>query len=561
MNGILGVYSMFVNLGFKSAVDVGAAAFWWKLDIVSQFCGSFGAMIFLLVAYGEEFVKKKSVIFFLFFSGTVILCVDLFYIFTIGHPVSTGHPVSAIWGGGWSYSFLDGFDFLSANLAVLLTTAASMSFFKVRRSLGNKHEQVVLLSVLWLVIIALLVVDGFVWFPLQDISLLALNVGVGVAIWKYGLFPLRELKDQLFHSQKMEALGTLSAGIAHDINNILGGISMMADNMRISLDEPPVEVADILASCDRGKELTSNVLGYAGKRRFKKVVFDFSEIVERVHVILGRTVSNNIEIRMSSDRGPYYVNADMAQIEQVLMNVCVNSVDAMPDGGEIDFAVFKDEKRVTVRISDTGCGMSEDVMEKVFDPFFTTKSMADGTGLGLSVAWGVISDHGGKIEMKSDLRRGTAVDISLPIVDGDNVERRDTEGLDGVSWGDWMALIVDDESLILSAMKRLLCTMHMQSFTAENGAEAISVYRENRDKIGVIIMDQIMPGMTGLETIKKLEEIDPHVRGKVIMCSGYTNADIPDDLQYVPKPMKIQDLVIKITRILKSQSGGVKCFK
>jgi two-component system cell cycle sensor histidine kinase/response regulator CckA len=388
---------------------------------------------------------------------------------------------------------------------------------------------------------------------------------------------LSELKlahEQLIQAQKMEALGTLAGGIAHDFNNILTGILGFASLVKIEISEGSTiyrYIEQIERAAIRASELTSKILTFARRSRFEIKTVNLNEVITEVLQILDRTVDRSIKIKNILSQEPCYVDIDITKMEQALMNICVNAIEAMPSGGELTIkteisSLYYDntmkklskqsegEKHVLVSVIDTGMGMDSDTQRKIFDPFFTTKGKSGGTGLGLSTVYGVINEFGGYIEVESKPGAGTIFNVCLPF-SKQTVEtktHRDWERFPEIPKGNGETiLLVDDEKVILELGSNMLQHLGYNIVLAEDGIVAIDLYKKYGNKIALVILDLIMPHLSGKEVFDQLRQINPDV--KIIVSTGYAKEELLQPLLdrrangFLSKPYKIQEL-----------AGGVK---
>jgi PAS domain S-box-containing protein len=358
----------------------------------------------------------------------------------------------------------------------------------------------------------------------------------------------KEVERQLTHAQKMESIGMLAGGVAHDFNNLLAGIMGYASLIKIQAPAENVfhEYAQIIEqSALRGSELTHKLLAFARGGKYMIENVNLNEIADEVLSILKHTIEKKIVIVKDLEPDLRFVKADASQINQVLLNLCVNARDAMTGAG-------KDEYRLTIRtfniylekqsfamgdvcpagayvgieVSDTGTGVSPMILPRIFDPFFTTKEKGQGTGLGLSMVYGIIKNHDGYIDVKSEPTIGTSFAIYLPAVKSE-VEDKDAatigqlrEEIDEVAGGSETILLIDDEKFIRDLGKIFLKNKGYKVLEAADGEEGIVVYQNNHDEIDLVLLDMIMPNKSGSEVYYELVKINPDV--KVIIVSGFS---------------------------------------
>ncbi len=380
-------------------------------------------------------------------------------------------------------------------------------------------------------------------------------------------------KEQLNRSQKLESIGTLAGGIAHDFNNLLMGIQGNASLMMFDLDpsDPLCErLKHIEEQVRSGADLTNQLLGFAQGGRYELKPTDLNEIVENTASMFGRT-RKEITIHRKYERGLRPVEADRTQMGQVFMNLFLNASQAMPGGGEIYLEtenILVDDakglplalspgKYVRIAISDTGSGMDAKTLERIFDPFFTTKEMGRGTGLGLATVYGIVKGHGGAIDVDSKPGLGTTFRIYLPATDKAIAGKMPAEAK--VLRGTETLLLVDDENMVLDVTRSMLQSLGYRVFCASNGREAMEIYRGKKDEIDLVILDMIMPGVSGSETFDGLRKINP--KQKVLLSSGYSiHGEAKELLErgcsgFLQKPFQLKDLAREVRTILDAQDS------
>jgi len=382
----------------------------------------------------------------------------------------------------------------------------------------------------------------------------------------------KRMEAELIQAQKMEAIGTLAGGIAHDFNNILMGILGYTSLMLLNT-EPDNTSHERLKSIEHlvesGADLTKQLLGFARGGKYEVKPTDVNELVRRSSEIFGRT-KKEITIHRNYQKDLYTADVDRGQIEQVLLNLFVNAWQAMPGGGDLYLEtsnVTLDEiytrlhsinpgNYVKISVTDNGTGMDQATQRRIFEPFFTTKGMGLGTGLGLASAYGIIKNHGGIINVYSEVGRGTTFTIYLPastraIFEEKIIPAEAKKSTESV-------LIVDDQDMILAVARDMLKALGYKVFTAQGGKEALAIYNENKKSIDVVILDMIMPSMSGGETFDKLKAINPDVR--VILSSGYSiNGQATEIMQrgcngFIQKPFNIKELSQKIREVLEKKT-------
>ncbi|HSE84049.1 MAG TPA: PAS domain S-box protein, partial [Thermodesulfobacteriota bacterium] len=351
----------------------------------------------------------------------------------------------------------------------------------------------------------------------------------------------KRLEAQLLRAQRMDSIGILAGGIAHDLNNILTPVMIGLGLLRGRLvDTHSQNILDTLElSIQRGADLVKQVLsftrGLEGERNELQVKYLISEISK----IVEQTFPKSIKVRTSIPKDLWFIKGDLTQLHQVLINLCVNARDAMPHGGILDISaenLLIDENYVkmdidaevglyvVLTISDTGTGIPPKIMDRIFEPFFSTKEPGKGTGLGLSTSFGIVKSHGGFIQVQSELGNGTQFRIYLPAVKSNKEPKSEERNFKVLSKYDGeLILVVDDEAFIREMVRDTLEAEGYRVITANNGREAIELYKRHEKEIKVIIMDLMMPVMDGPSSIRKLKTIDPNV--KIIVTSGLIERD------------------------------------
>ncbi len=381
----------------------------------------------------------------------------------------------------------------------------------------------------------------------------------------------KKLEAQIQQSQKMEAIGTLAGGIAHDYNNLLMGI--LGNVSLISLDfdsSHPYykKLKNIEKYVRSGADLTKQLLGFAKGGKYEVKPVDINDLLEKSSEMFSRT-RKEIRIHRKYQKDIWSVEVDLSQIEQVLLNLYVNAGQAMPGGGSLylqtenvtlnenyvrHFSAKKGDY-VKMSVKDTGVGMDENTIKRIFDPFFTTKNRSRGTGLGLASAYGIIKNHGGIINAHSMIGQGSTFDVYLPaspkkIVQKEELNREALKGSETV-------LLIDDEDIIIDIGGQILERLGYRTLMARSGEEAIEIYQANKNEINIVILDMIMPDMGGGETYDRLKKINPEI--KVLLSSGFSIDGQASEIinrgcnAFIQKPFNVEQLSRKIRGILSNE--------
>jgi len=379
----------------------------------------------------------------------------------------------------------------------------------------------------------------------------------------------KRLEMELLETQKMESIGTLAGGIAHDFNNLLGGILGYASLLLSDMpkDHPYYnDIRSIAETAKRAADLTNRLLGFARGGKYQVTSIYVNKVIEDIVAILLRMVDGLITIETSLEPNIWPLKGDFQQIYQALLNICLNGVEAMPEGGKLTITTSNvvlnasvsqtqlgvvPGDYVKITISDTGIGMDKNTKLRIFEPFFTTKQTGEGAGLGLAMVYGVIKNHGGSISVDSELGKGTKVTVFFPR----SIEGKSKETQQGASSYEKSnrILLVDDEKVIREVARRMLEKGGFNVLTARNGREAVDIYKKNKENIGLVLLDLIMAEMGGEETYRKLLEIDPEV--KVVFTSGYGPYEMLGPVPlgkefFIQKPFQTEILIQKVRDIL-----------
>jgi len=386
-----------------------------------------------------------------------------------------------------------------------------------------------------------------------------------------------ELELQLSQRQKMEAIGTLAGGIAHDFNNILAAIQ---GYLELSLDDLSDENAvrdhleKILACTGRATKLVRQILTFGRKNQQEKEKehVQISSIVKEVHGMLRSSLPATIKFNRKIEADSSVVLADPTQIHQVLVNLCTNASHAMCDaGGLLEVALedvaLESETRIAdellgpgpyvkISVSDSGCGMDKEILERIFEPFFTTRKVNEGTGLGLSVVHGIIKSHDGAIAVSSMPGEGTTFDIFLPKIESNEIQG--SQPSQPTTKEKEVILLVDDEEMMVDVTKQILVRLGFDVIAKTNSIDALETFQEEPDKFDLVITDQVMPNITGTQLAEKLISIRSDI--PIILCSGFPENVSPDQLEsmgireFIAKPVTRQEIAKTIQRVLGKSS-------
>jgi PAS domain S-box-containing protein len=350
---------------------------------------------------------------------------------------------------------------------------------------------------------------------------------------------LRAIEEHLEHSRKMEAIGQLAGGVAHDFNNILMGIMGNAELLAVLLPEGSKEAErarEILGASEKAAAVTRQLLTFSRKGSFTTELVDLREVVRSVINLISRSIDRRIEVDYRAMDEPAAVMADPSQIENAILNLAVNARDAMPDGGHLvvtvgrtvidpeslealsDELVAGDYVEVTVR--DTGIGIPEDLQDRIFDPFFTTKGPGQGTGLGLATAYGCVRNHKGRITVSSEPGLGSEFRVVLPMCDAASDAGAESFEQPELEAGEGHLMVVDDESMVREILRESLQSLGYRVTTCRDGAEALERYRSEGAEIDLVVLDLIMPKLNGADVFRELRKVNPGVR--VLLSSGFS---------------------------------------
>ncbi len=380
----------------------------------------------------------------------------------------------------------------------------------------------------------------------------------------------RTLESQLFQSQKIESIGMLAGGVAHDFNNILttmtGYATLLA--MKISKEDPLQRyVGHILSASRKAADLTRSLLAFSRQQPLSLRPVDLNDILRETAQLLRRLLTEDILLKTLLCSEDLIVMADSTQIDQILFNLTTNARDAMPGGGslsletklvELDseslrvYGIDKPGRYALLKVSDTGVGMDEKTRERIFEPFFTTKEVGKGTGLGLSTVYGIVAQHKGFITVSSEPGMGTAFYLYLPVTgEAPYVEKPVTEEIER---GKETILLAEDGEDVRRLIKEILVRYGYTVIEAADGEEAVRIFIKNSEKIDLLMLDSIMPGKNGRAVYDEISRMKPHIR--VLFMSGYTRDIVLDKgiedktFNFISKPVTPVELLKKVRHVL-----------
>ncbi len=384
------------------------------------------------------------------------------------------------------------------------------------------------------------------------------------------------LEEQLRQAQKLESLGVLAGGIAHDFNNILCAIIGYADLGRSAAQEGGAVdnyLKEIRTAGERGASLVSQILAFSHHKHPERELFSVRSVVREVAQLLRGVMPANIKMRMRFGAGRRLVLGDRTQIHQVVMNLCTNAYHAMRDtGGELGLGVVTVDVAPAwnagaglqpgpyerIRVSDTGCGMSKETAQRAFEPFFTTKRVGEGTGMGLSTAHEIVTEHGGSIVLRSEKGEGSLFDAFLPIhAHGTAMDGRSRDDVDRAEQleGDEHVLLIEDDRGLLKMIAAFLRQLGYRVTAFGVSSDALRAFRSRPRAFDVVVTDQTMPDLTGAELSKELMHVRPDVR--IILCSGFSEvvdrqeAEALGVREYLAKPFLLSELARTIRTVMK----------
>jgi PAS domain S-box-containing protein len=389
----------------------------------------------------------------------------------------------------------------------------------------------------------------------------------------------KQMDQQLRHSQKLESIGLLAGGVAHDFNNLLVGILGNASLALDSLKDPEKTrplLEDVVRASERAAELTRQLLAYAGKGRFVAGPIDLSTLIRELAPLIQPSVPRKVRLTLDLTRDLPPIHADRTQIEQLAMNLMINAGEAMQgEAGSVSVstsvrkvtademgAFLTDHKQdgdyVVLQVRDTGCGMDEETLKHIFDPFFTTKFL--GRGMGLSAALGIVRGHKGALKVTSAPAQGTGFEVLFPVCGTAATQARPCERVTVVR-GRGTILVVDDEEIVRNFLRQALTRAGYDILLAENGVEALSVFSRNASRISLVLLDLVMPVMSGEEALPHLLTMKPDV--PVVVSSGQSEEECMRKMQkprvagFMQKPYNFNSLAAKVQEVLATAAAGL----
>ncbi len=386
----------------------------------------------------------------------------------------------------------------------------------------------------------------------------------------------KKLEDQLFQSQKMESIGRLAGGIAHDYNNTLAGIMGYAEMLKMKFTDPGTfegEAADvILQGAERAANLTRQLLGFARGGKYNPVILNINHVIKETVKLTEISLIKKIIVKYKLEKNVKDIKADNNQIQLILTNLILNAKDYMPDGGELLFEtgnIFLDSEYeykftdfspgnfVMFSVSDTGSGIAEEYLEKIFEPFFTTKEVGEGSGLGLATVFGIVRNHDGYIDVSSRVGEGTKFTLYIPVYEGTKETGTGRTGPAFSGFENKTVLVADDEDYIRNLAKLQLEHLGLKAISAEDGKEALNIFAENKNEIDLVLLDVIMPGIDGYETYVELKKMNPNV--KTIVMSGFSKEGKASEIleegaeDFIQKPFSLHQLSSMIRKVLRKE--------
>jgi len=384
-----------------------------------------------------------------------------------------------------------------------------------------------------------------------------------------------ELREQLHQAQKMEAIGQLAGGVAHDFNNLITVIRGHCDQLRkaTTADRQASESLDIIdETVEQASSMTRSLLAFTRKLPTERCILDLRTAIDTAIRMLRRMLPDSIELR--ADRAcdePIHVMGDRVQLQQVVLNLAINARDAMPNGGVLCISLFPCAATeigpsadtpgsqacfARIEVSDTGTGMSPDTQDRIFEPFFTTKTREQGTGLGLSITYGIIKDHGGRIDVQSEVDRGTTFSLTLPCVDPDSLQAPATPTMPERQGTGELILLAEDHRYVRNIMTNALRSLGYEVISAENGPALLDHYERHRSESRLVVLDVDLPGRSGLDCLRAIREETASL--PIILVTGNIDPDIESQVDagtvLLHKPFQVAELARLVSHMIADPS-------
>lgn len=421
--------------------------------------------------------------------------------------------------------------------------------------------------------------DGRLYQEQAAISPVRDSTGTVVGYVKVGhdVTKVVELEEQLHHARQMEAIGQLAGGIAHDFNNLLQvivGQTQLAMDPLLSEEQRREELEQIDAATQKASRLIRQLLAFSRRQNPQPRNLDLNRLVGELGVMLRRLIGEHIELAISHGARLGTIHADPGQVEQVILNLCVNARDAMPAGGRItvktanvvlDRAYCRDHPwvqegpYVLLSVTDTGEGIPPEVLKHVFEPFFTTKEVGKGTGLGLATVYGIVKDHGGYVDVESRLGKGSTFNVYFPVAEAE-IEAESETVARSAAGGTETILLAEDEEMVRNLVSRILRRAGYTVLTAEDGEAAMNIYENQADSIQLVILDVVMPGLSGHAVLERIRAEAPQL--PVLLSTGYDMGSLVSEVatdrvtQLIYKPFDPKELLFKVREMLELSVRG-----
>ncbi|HYP05270.1 MAG TPA: ATP-binding protein [Bryobacteraceae bacterium] len=358
----------------------------------------------------------------------------------------------------------------------------------------------------------------------------------------------KALEENARQAQRMETLGLLAGGIAHDFNNLLTGILghayLMQTDPGVSKDH--IEALEvIIRSSERAAQLTTQLLGFARGKKTHLAPVDLHHIIQDIAKLLRRTIDKKVRITTDLTATECHVVGDASQMYQVLLNLCLNARDAMPDGGEIGIVTKNAGRSIVISVSDTGTGIPEDIRDHIFEAFFTTKGSERGTGMGLATVKAIVRNHGGAINLETEVDEGAVFHITLPV--SAPAQSPVTRVALHSHRASGTILVIEDEACVRHVLEQMLRGFGYDVVCSKDVIWGIEYFREHATQIDLVILDLVMPALNGIECLEMMRAMAPEV--KVVLTSGSGNGEVPG-VEYLPKPYQPEQLAEVVRRAL-----------